>query len=265
MGLLSSLFGGDQAKAAKKAAKIQSDASKRVEDLAGTTTTAGLGDLDTALSGALSQYDTAGTQVQPYADAGTSALDQLKAALGLSGDSARDQFVNNFRTSPGYQFQMDQGVKALDSSAAAKGGLYSGAQGKALTTFGQGLADQDYSSFLDRLTGLVSGGQNAASNLATLIGSKASAILGTGGDKANVRLGGLGAISNAINQGASANAGGVIGAANAKAAGVSNLLNLIGGVGKFALGGGLSGLGGLIGGSGGAGLALNAAGYKGLT
>lgn len=222
------------------------EAGQKIEKLGTDWTNLSLADLDKALSGALGEYDAARGALNPYAQAGTDALAQLKAALGLSGQGAADTFLANFRKSPGYAFQMDEGVKALDRSASARGGLYSGAAGKALTTFGQGLADQEWGGALDRLTGLVSGGMNAAGGIADILGSKAGARLNTGSARASTRLGGLGTIADAIKYGAGSEAGGVVGAANAKAAGLGNLVNLIGGLGKFALGGGFGGIGSMF-------------------
>ena len=49
-----------------------------------------------------------------------------------------------FHTSPGYQFQLDQGLRAVDAGAAANGLLRSGAALKAEQTFGTGLADKEF-------------------------------------------------------------------------------------------------------------------------
>jgi hypothetical protein len=54
---------------------------------------------------------------------------------------------------PGYQWRMDQGRKALEASAAARGGLFSGATGKALVDYGQGLASQEYDKAYGRALG----------------------------------------------------------------------------------------------------------------
>lgn len=61
-----------------------------------------------------------------------------------------------FQQTPGYQFQVDEGVRALDHSAAARGMTASGAQMKALTRFGQGTANQEYNNWLNRV-GAVAG------------------------------------------------------------------------------------------------------------
>lgn len=51
---------------------------------------------------------------------------------------------------PGYQFRMQEGMKAINASAAAKGGLQSGAALKAAQQYGQGLASQEYGNVYAR-------------------------------------------------------------------------------------------------------------------
>jgi len=55
-----------------------------------------------------------------------------------------------FTESPGYQFRLGEGTKALERSAAAKGGLLGGATGKALQQYGQEYATGEYQNFLNR-------------------------------------------------------------------------------------------------------------------
>ena len=78
---------------------------------------------------------------------------------------------------PGYQFRMDQGIEALDKSAAARGRLLSGAQQKGVTDYSQNVASQEYANAYAReanekarkfnmLSGLSSGGQASAAGQA---------------------------------------------------------------------------------------------------
>lgn len=237
---VASLFGASQeARAAQNAADLQAKTAKDNKKLAQKTEASSLADLDKSLGDALGQYDTAKTEasapLDPYKAAGESSLSQIMALLGLSGPEASQGALSKFVTSPGYGFAMDQGVQALDRSAAAKGGLYSGAQGKALTTFGQGLANQEFGNYFDRLTGVSTRGQNAAtdqSNIALSTGqSKAGALLGTGQNKANTRLGALSAITGANTAQGDARAGGITGAANAWTSGLQNISTI---AGKYA-------------------------------
>ncbi len=48
------------------------------------------------------------------------------------------------RATPGYQFQLEEGIRALDRGAASKGKLLGGGQMASLQRYGQGLADSTY-------------------------------------------------------------------------------------------------------------------------
>jgi len=52
-----------------------------------------------------------------------------------------------YTQSPGYQFRLDEGMKAIERGAAARGRVDSGETMKALQQYGQGLAAQDYEAF----------------------------------------------------------------------------------------------------------------------
>lgn len=102
----------------------------------------------------------------PYNVAGTGATNSLGSRLAAGfqpGDLTKD---------PGYQFNLDQGTKAIDRSAAARGSLFSGATAKELQQFGQGLADNTYNKAYERwasennqLQNLSGQGLNAAQSL----------------------------------------------------------------------------------------------------
>ena len=51
---------------------------------------------------------------------------------------------------PGYQFRLDQGRKAMDASAAARGTVLGGNQLQALTQYGQDMASQEYANAYQR-------------------------------------------------------------------------------------------------------------------
>ncbi len=152
----------------------------------------------------LQMFNQQRTDKLPYLGAGTSANDQLaylmgitpndpnagpnetaaqtaafnptagvNPAVGASGSLAKPFSAADFTADPGYQFSMDQGMQALQRSAAAKGGLMSGAALKDLSTYAQGTAAQEYQSVYDRyntnqnnlysrLSGLSNSGQNMA-------------------------------------------------------------------------------------------------------
>ena len=89
-------------------------------------------------------------------------------ALG-GGNSQQDAFAM-FRNTPGYQFGLDEGAKTVQASAAARGGLNSGATLKALTKFGNNYADQQgFTPYMNRLAAL-SGMAQTSTNQTNALG-----------------------------------------------------------------------------------------------
>jgi len=119
---------------------------------------------------------------KPYRDAGDAALAQLTGLTGLHGDADREFAFSRFRTDPGYQFAVDEGLRAIDSGAASSHLLRSGATLKAEQARGMGLADQQFGQYVNRLFGLSQMGQSAANQQATN-------TLNTGTNMANIALG----------------------------------------------------------------------------
>jgi hypothetical protein len=91
-----------------------------------------------------------------------------------------------FQSSPGYQFQLGQGLRAVDAGAAAKGLARSGAAMQAEQEFGSGLAATDFGNYWNRLQQLSGSGLTAA-------GGIASAATGGAANIANVDVGQAGA------------------------------------------------------------------------
>ena len=104
---------------------------------------------------------------QPYTEAGQQGLTASQDLLGLNGPDAAKTAMDRFQTSPGYQWSLDQGLRAVDAGAAAKGMLRSGATLKAEQTYGSGLADQEFTNYYNRLYNLAGQGLTAAGGVAT--------------------------------------------------------------------------------------------------
>lgn len=91
---------------------------------------------------------------QPYYDVGTqnavkmSELNQQGAFDIKPFEYNAEKF--NFQQDPGYQFQRQQGLGAINASAAAQGNMLSGATQKALARYGSGLAAQSYGQAYNR-------------------------------------------------------------------------------------------------------------------
>lgn len=61
-----------------------------------------------------------------------------------------DFTMEKFQQDPGYAFRMSEGLKALDRTAAARGGLISGSALKAASRYGQDMASQEYQNAFNR-------------------------------------------------------------------------------------------------------------------
>jgi len=145
---------------------------------------------DKSIAAQREMFDIGRADLAPYRQGGTAAQNQLLSLLGIGGDAAapgygryaRDFGMSDFTTDPGYQFRLEQGMRALNASAAAKGMGMSGANIKGATEYGQNLGSQEYQNAftryqtnraaqLDPLFKLYSGGQASAAGSASQAGA----------------------------------------------------------------------------------------------
>jgi len=121
----------------------------------------------------------ANTALAPYSSMGQASGLQEQNLLGLNGQDAATKAMSTFQASPGYQYQLAQGLQGVDAGAAAKGMLRSGGTLKAEQEYGSNLANQDFSAYFGRLNGLTSLGSNSAANLASADTGTATQIANT--------------------------------------------------------------------------------------
>lgn len=167
---------------------------------------------------------------KPFREAGLAAQNKLLGYLGLGegdGRYAKDFGAADFQADPGYAFRLSEGMKALDRTAASRGGLLSGATLKGAQRYGSDLASQEYQNAFNRyqvnrsnqlnplqsLLGVgqtatgqdISGGANYASNVGNALGAygagQASNIIGAGNARASGYVGGANALSSGLGQG----------------------------------------------------------------
>jgi hypothetical protein len=162
---------------------------------------------------------------EPFREAGLKGQNRLLELLGLGGEKGPGygryataeftpaDFLAN--QDPGYAFRMSEGMKALERSAAARGGLLSGATLKGTQRYGQDLASQEYQNAFNRYQAERAGTLNPY-----------QALAGTAQTSANV----LGQQAGALGQSLGSN---IIGAGNAQASGYIGQANAItGGLGQ---------------------------------
>ena len=163
---------------------------------------------------------------QPAIDAGNTSRNRLMQLLGLStggadnGSLMKDFSMSDFQQDPGYQFRMDQGQQALERSAAARGGLLSGAALKDTARFSQGLASQDYQAAFDRFQTNRSNKMNPLLSLAGSAQTASGALGAAGQNYANAAGNALGNYSATAGQN-------ITGAGNARASGYVGTANAI--------------------------------------
>jgi hypothetical protein len=75
--------------------------------------------------------------------------------------ASREKAYAQFRSTPGYDFNLKEGQRALESGAAASGQLFSGKTGKALVQYGQNYADRTFGDYTNRLASVAGMGQTA--------------------------------------------------------------------------------------------------------
>lgn len=138
---------------------------------------------------------------EPYAQAGNSGLSMYQDALGLNGAAGNQRATNAFQAGPGYQFQMDQGMQALNRSAASRGMLASGNNSADLMRYGQGLANQEHGNWLSRLGGLGNMGMQAAQGQTGRQNTLSALDYGYGQGQAGIYQHTADAVSNAMNNG----------------------------------------------------------------
>jgi len=101
------------------------------------------------------QYDLSRADYAPYLAAGTGAVNRLGAGVAAGGEFGAVtpfDFRYDQNTDPGYGFRFNQGRKALERSAASRGGILSGEMLTNLTRFGQDMASQEYQNAFNRYT-----------------------------------------------------------------------------------------------------------------
>ena len=153
---------------------------------------------DRASEAQLEMFRTNREDLAPFREAGLRGLARFEGELGPS-----------FQQSPGYQFAFQEGANAIDRAASARGMLNSGARLRELTRFGQGMANQEFGNYMNRLASLAGIGQSADAAPAA---RRRAAQLG-----ANAAAG----AANATMAGGQAQAQGITGGANAMFGGLN--------------------------------------------
>jgi len=152
------------------------------------------------------QYDQNQAKIQPYLEASDAALEQYRAAIGLSGPEAQAAYYEEFQNDPGFLASQEAALEGINRGAAARGQSLGGNTLAALYDYGQRNQLGQYNSRIGQLGGVIGQGVNALGT-----------ATGLGQNFANSQAGQL----NALGQ---SQAAGTIGAANAINQGFGNYM-----------------------------------------
>jgi hypothetical protein len=159
------------------------------------------------------QYQDTVKLQKPFYDVGVNALPELVAASKYTPFG-----MDQFKADPGYAFRLSEGQKAVERSAAARGGLLSGGTGKALQRFGQDYGSQEYTNAFNRYQAERQARLGPLQSL-TGMGQTTAQQLSTAGQNTATNVG------NDITNTAAARASGYVGGANAMTGGLNTYLN----------------------------------------
>ncbi len=170
--------------------------------------------LQGAREGAAAEREMFERQVElqaPFREAGLNALPELVEASRYTPFG-----MEQFQADPGYGFRLKEGLRALEGSAAARGGLLSGNTMRGIARYGQGLAADEYTNAFNRyqaeraarlnplqsLTGMAQSSANTLSGAAGQLGTNLSNLaVGAGNARASGYAGMANALASGIGQG----------------------------------------------------------------
>ena len=163
---------------------------------------------------------------KPFLEAGYAGENKLLDLLGLSSNTGAQGYgslsknfgMSDFQADPGYAFRMSEGLKALDRTAASRGGMLSGAALKGAERYGQDLGSQEYQNAYNRYQTNRSNLLNPLQSLAGQ-GQTTANTLGSAGQNYATNAG------NAYMNAGNAAASGYVGSANAWSNALGNAAN----------------------------------------
>lgn len=243
------ITGSTASKAAERAGKTQADAYYRGLQMQQR-------ELPRALREVSRGAGEAEAHIRPFKTVGYDATRQLAGLLSRPAPGYRAPTAEEVAASPAVQFRMQQAQRALETGAAARGGLFGGGHQRQLAQYMQGLASQEYESedqrrlreaefeqeqLRQRMAGLGGLGE---------LGFRSAGAISAlrerlGASMAGLRTGMGAAGASALQAAGQARASGALAGSQAKQQAFGNLMKLGGTLGAAYMTGGASLFGGL--------------------
>ena len=228
-----------QAGAGLQAAELQTQAGTQAAELQAQSSRE-------ALDFQQQMFSTQQENFAPWLQAGQGAIGDLSGLLGIGGQGGDGSLLQPFgrefvpptgatmQNDPGFQFRLQEGLDALQNSAAARGGLLTGATGEALTRYAQDYASGEYGNVynralteyqtaynafqqgqanqFNRLASVSGLGQTAAGQLGGLgqyaAGNIGNLLMGSARNVGNILMGTAGQVGESLQNAAAARASG---------------------------------------------------------
>ena len=141
---------------------------------------------------------------EPFRQAGVNALPELIQASRYTPFG-----MEQFQQDPGYGFRLKEGLRALEGSAAQRGGLLSGNTMRGLTRYGQELGSQEFTNAFNRyqaeraarlnpLQSLAGLGQSTSAQMAGQAGQYGQNLAQGAATMGNIRASGYTGVANAL-------------------------------------------------------------------
>jgi hypothetical protein len=128
---------------------------------------------------------------EPFRQVGVNALPELVEASRYTPFG-----MEQFQADPGYGFRLKEGLRALESSAAARGGLLSGNAMRGITRYGQELGSQEFGNAFNRYQAERAARLNPLQSLAGMGQSTAATLGGQAGQYGQQMAQGAAAMGN---------------------------------------------------------------------
>jgi hypothetical protein len=178
------------------------------------------------------EFDIGQQALEPYRGVGKEALYKLSDYLGLptppgstitpsdTTGSLTKPFSFDISKDPGYQFRLDEGTKAVENSAAARGSQLSGATLKELLRYGSDYASGEFNAAFQR-------DQATKGQIYSMLTGGAGIGIGATNTGVNAGTQTASNIGNTLTGIGNAQAAGTIGQANAITGGITGATNNI--------------------------------------
>lgn len=116
-------------------------------------------------------YDDTAGMYQPYREGGNAAYGDLLTLSGVGGPGSATMAWDQYRQSPMFQSGLNEGIGAIDRSAAGRSGLNNGNVLRDLSRFATNYNAKNFGDYYNRIAGIANQGYDATGRVAAARGN----------------------------------------------------------------------------------------------